>query len=66
MNKSEEKAGKHIYLRDRMEKWNDRLWAFVDLSYLATAGAGFLFAKLALLAKLLPATKLKDDRKNDA
>lgn len=64
MENREGKTGKHIYLRDRMEKWNDRLWAFVDLSYLATAGAGFLFAKLALLAR--PATKLKDDRKNDA
>lgn len=30
------------------------------------AVAEFLFAKLVLLAKLMPAKKLKDDRKHDA
>jgi hypothetical protein len=39
MKKNEGKPGKYVYLRDRMEKWNDRLWAIFDLSYLAVAGA---------------------------
>ncbi len=66
MENKEGKAGKHVYMRDWTQKWADRLFGFVDLSNLAIAGAGFLFAKLVQLSKLLPGTKLKDDRKNDA
>ena len=65
MNKSEEKSVRHVYLRDRMEKWNDRLWAFIDLPYVVMAGADLLFAKLALLMKR-PVKDLKDDRKKNA
>ena len=66
MKKREGKSSEHIYLRDWTQKWADRLWAFVDLSYIAIAAAEFLLAKLALLSKLLPARTLKDDRKHDA
>jgi hypothetical protein len=62
MKKNEGKPGKYVYLRDRMEKWNDRLWAIFDLSYLAVAGAGFLFARLATLVRP-PVRNTKDDRK---
>ena len=55
MENREGKAGKHVYLRDWTRKWNDRLSAFVEWSYFIIAGAGILFATLALLAKL-PAT----------
>lgn len=48
----EGKTGKYVYLRDWTRKWNDRLSAFVEWSYFIIAGAGILFATLALLAKL--------------
>jgi hypothetical protein len=66
MKKREGKSSEHVFLRDWTQKWADRLWAFVDLSYITIAAADFLFAKLAMLSKLLPAKTLKDDRKNDA
>jgi hypothetical protein len=66
VEKREGKLRKHVYLRDWTQKWADRLWAFVDLSYIAIAAADFLFAKLALLSRLLPAKTLKNDRKHDA